>query len=115
MPHRELEHRRPPINTTLLGTALAVAPAAIGCAVGILVADRVKKAQRGSVASALFSIGALATAPLLIDYINKTLKSPAHRLGSSRVLRGIRNSGVTSEADLLGGDDPYLDQLSRTN
>ena len=51
------DHQRTP-NATLLGTALSVAPAAIGCAVGLLLADRMKGRTRQTVASGLLTVGA---------------------------------------------------------
>ena len=86
----------PQPNPTLLGTALTIAPAAVGCAVGLLLADRIKGKSRSHLASALVLAGAAATVPLAIDYISKTLDRPTGARGSQKRLQSIRNSGVNA-------------------
>lgn len=101
------DHQRTP-NATLLGTALSVAPAAIGCAVGLLLADRIKGRTRQTVASGLFTLGALATLPLVLDCVGKTLDHPGFRRGSQRRLESIRDSG--SFPDVVGGEEYFLER-----
>lgn len=101
------EETAPP-NPTLLGTALAVAPAAVGCAVGLLLADRMKRKSRQSVAAGLFALGALATVPLAVDYVTKTINGPNRSRGSRRRLQAIRQSGAESE--IVGGEDYFLEE-----
>ncbi len=102
------KEEKPTPNPTLLGTALAVAPAAVGCAVGLLLADRMKKKSRQSVASALFTLGALATVPLVVDYVSKTIDSPSRKRGSNRRLEGIRQGGADSE--IFDGEEYFLEE-----
>ncbi|MCB1230222.1 MAG: hypothetical protein KDN19_08150 [Verrucomicrobiae bacterium] len=92
------DHRRSP-STTILGTALAVAPAAVGCAVGLLLADRVKGRSRTGLASGLLALGALATLPLVIDSVTRTLDHPAFSRGRQRRLEQIRDSGAFRDFD----------------
>jgi len=98
-------------NAVLLGTAVSVAPAAVGCAVGLLLADRLKGESRHGLATALLTIGALSAAPLAVDYINRVLNSPARRRGSRRRLAGIRSNGVNLEPDILGGEEFFVDEM----
>lgn len=99
------DHRHSP-NPTLLGTALSVAPAAVGCAVGLLLADRWKKADRHGLAAGLLAVGALATLPLVVDAVSRTVDSPAFRRGRQRRLEQIRDSGAyAGEADDLALGD----------
>lgn len=98
-------------NTTLLGTALSVAPAAVGCAVGLLLADRLKSESRHGLATTLLTIGALSAAPLAVDYISRVLNSPSRRRGSRRRLAGIRSNGVNIEADIIGGEEYFVDEM----
>lgn len=98
-----------PANPALLGTAVSVAPAAVGFAVGLLVADKMRSSSRQAVATTLFTLGALATLPLAVDYVAKTINRPGHRRGNRRRLRGIRASGVNVDPDLIGGEDFYLE------
>ncbi len=99
---------QPTPNATLLGTALSVAPAAIGCAVGLLMAERMNSRTRQGIASGLFALGALATMPLVIDYVGKTLDHPAFRRGRQRRLDSIRDSGAFP--DVVGGEEYFLGQ-----
>ncbi|MGY8640444.1 MAG: hypothetical protein ACKVJU_05025 [Verrucomicrobiales bacterium] len=100
-----------PPNTTLLGTALSVAPAAVGCAVGLLLAEKMKSKTRQSVAGSLFAIGALATLPLAIDYVAKSMNSPSRVRGSNRRLEGIRYAGMDPEMDIVGGEEYFVDEV----
>lgn len=103
------EDRHSP-NATLLGAALSIAPAAVGCAVGLLLSERMKPRTRHSIASTLFSLGALAALPLAIDYTLKTLHRPSSRRGSTRKLEGIRHSGINPDADIIGGEEYFIEQ-----
>lgn len=98
-------------NAALLGTALSVAPAAVGCAVGLLLADRLKSESRHGLATTLLTIGALSAAPLAVDYISRVLNSPSRRRGSRRRLAGIRSNGVNIEADIIGGEEYFVDEM----
>lgn len=103
------DHRRSP-SASLLGTALAIAPAAVGCGVGLLLAGRMKSGSRHSLASSLFSLGALATLPLVIDYVTKTIDNPRFERGSQRRIARIRDSGAFPDADIVGGEEYFLDR-----
>lgn len=108
------DHRRRP-SASLLGTALAIAPAAVGCGVGLLLADRMNSTRRHGLASSLFSLGALATLPLVIDYVNRTLDHPRFERGSQRRIERIRDSGAFPDTDgILGGEECFLERESRT-
>ena len=98
-------------NAALLGTAISVAPTAIGCAVGLLLADRMKSKTRQNVATTLLAIGALSAAPLAVDYIGRLMNSPARSRGSNRRLEGIRSTGVNVESDILGGEEYFLEEM----
>ena len=108
-PIRPDDHLSP--NATLLGTAVSVAPAAVGCAVGLLLADRMSKDTRHSLATTLLTVGALSAAPLAIDYIARVLNSPSRLRGSNRRLAGIRSNGVNLEPDILGGEEFFVDEM----
>ena len=97
-----------PTDTSLVNASLSVAPAAVGCAVGLLIADKLKSESRTNLASTLLTLGALAALPWAISYANKALKNPANERASKRRLRTIRDSGT--EVDIVGGDDYFLDQ-----
>lgn len=101
------DHRRTP-SATLLGTALSIAPAAVGCGVGLLLAGRMKSGSRHGLASALFSLGALATLPLVVDYVSKTLDHPRFVRGSRRRIERIRDSGAFPDADVIGGEEYFV-------
>ena len=100
-------------GTGLAGeVALAVAPVAVGCAAGLLLSRHVKRKRRRALASLCLSAGVVATLPLAIDLITKTLDSPARPRGSDRRLRGIRSSGLYPDADVIGGEEYFVDRLT---
>ncbi|MCF6311208.1 MAG: hypothetical protein L3J39_02035 [Verrucomicrobiales bacterium] len=98
-------------NAALLGTAISIAPTAVGCAVGLLLADRMKSKTRHNLATTLLAIGALSAAPLAVDYIGRVLNSPARSRGSNRRLAGIRSNGVNVAPDILGGEEYFVDEM----
>lgn len=86
----------PPLITerTLIGAALAVAPAAIGCGIGVLIGHSLKKGNREGVALALFALGAVAAVPATIDYVKRAVNAPKTTRGSNRTLKAIRHGDV---------------------
>ena len=103
---------RPTPEGRFLGVALSIAPIAVGCAAGLLLANRVKRKQRRSLASACLSVGAVAVLPLAIDFVAKTLDNPAYQRGSDRKLKGIRYSGLNPDADVIGGEEYFRSRLT---
>jgi|GEM_PF-2951834 len=97
-----------PAEPPVRDAALVIAPAAIGCAVGLLLADKLKGESRSSLASTLLTLGTLAALPLAIGLADKALNNPARESVSRRRLRRIRESGP--EADIVGGDEYFLEQ-----
>lgn len=98
-----------PAATSLISTALAITPAAVGCAAGLLLADRLRPRTRQSLAGALLTAGALATLPVLIDFTAKRLNSPSSRRGSDRRLESIRGGHVDHDyADEIVGSEVVL-------
>jgi hypothetical protein len=97
-----------PTDTSLVNASLSVAPAAIGCAVGLLIADKLKSESRTNLASTLLTLGALAALPWAMSYADKALNNPTRERASKRRLRSIREGGT--EIEIVGGDDYFLDQ-----
>ncbi len=95
-------------EASLVSASLSIAPAAIGCAVGLLIADNLKSESRKGLASTLLALGTLAALPVAIAYADKALNNPARESASIRRLRRIRESGP--ESDIVGGDEYFLDQ-----
>jgi len=91
---------------------LAIAPAAIGCAAGLLLADHLKRNRRRGLASICLSAAVVATLPLAADVIVKALDRPTGARGRSRKLRGIRDSGLNPDIDIIGGEEPVLDRFT---
>lgn len=104
------EGTTPSPDPALLGTAVSVAPAAIGCAVGLLIADKMKSRARGSLAGSLFAVGVLATLPFAIDYIAKTANSPSKARGRTRRLDAIGQGGIDPETDIIGGEEYFVEE-----
>ena len=104
MTHNEEPH--PKVDKTLVGAALAVAPAAVGCAVGVLIGSNLKKGKRETVATALFTLGALAAVPAAIDCVTKLVAGPNSRQGAKRTLSGIRSAD-----GIPPFEDPFAPQV----
>ena len=100
--------RTPSTEESLLSTSLSVAPAVIGCAVGLVLADSLKSESRRGLAATLFTLGTLAALPVAIAYAEKAVNNPARDGASQRRLRTIRDAGM--EANILSGDEYFPGQ-----
>lgn len=72
----------------------AIAPAVIGAAAGMLIADALDRDIRRPVGIALACLGLAALAPALIESIVNRVNGPHSRRGSQRRLQGIRDGAV---------------------
>lgn len=112
------DHPQSP-SAALVGTTLSIAPVAIGCAAGLLLAERVPgRLARQGLALGLITLGAIAAAPLLIDTVSRSMDNPAFRRGRQRRIAQIRDSGAfpdveADDAELLGGEEYFVDQGPR--
>ncbi|MFT5465855.1 MAG: hypothetical protein ACI8UO_000951 [Verrucomicrobiales bacterium] len=108
----------PPTNTpaisekTLIGAALVAAPAAIGCGIGILLGNGLKRGSREGLAMTLFALGAAAAVPAAVDYIKRIANAPKTRRGSDRRLSAIRDGDVAFEDAFDYGAGAVVDDHS---
>jgi len=80
---------------------LVLTRTAIGVALGILVAEKIKPPLRQAAAIALVAIGALAAAPWLVKIAVGQINRPESEWGSRARLRSIRgDSGYSSDNDI---------------
>lgn len=82
--------------------ALAATPAAIGCAMGVLIGGKLRETQRPNVALGLLTVGLVAALPFAIDYVSKRMNHPESPRGSQRRLKTIRDAAIPAEADIYG-------------
>lgn len=87
-------------SDSLLPYALGVAPAALGCAAGVLIGGKMKEEARPTLAVSLLGVAVLAAAPLAVDYVKKRVNGPASIRASRRRLRSIRDSSLPAEEDI---------------
>ena len=78
---------------------MAVAPAAAGCALGILLGEKLGKKTRGSAALALFAVGAVTAMPYVVDYVTRRVNGPTTERGQRRTAQLIRDGVMPEEAD----------------
>lgn len=77
--------------------ASMIAPAAAGCALGILFGRGMSRGASNLVALGLLAGSAAVAAPLLTDLVQRTANRPSSERGSRKRLEGIRNGGVPEE------------------
>ncbi|MGJ8695530.1 MAG: hypothetical protein ACSHYF_04380 [Verrucomicrobiaceae bacterium] len=77
-----------------IDTTAAFAPAVLGAAAGVLIADVLSDNARKSVGLSLACLGLAALTPALIETMMQKVNGPQTRRGSQRVLRGIRDGGI---------------------
>ena len=82
---------------------LTISQAAIGCGIGILVADKVNAKRRNIAAVGMLCLAIAATAPAVVRVVADLINGPQSKLGVRRRLRKIREGvGMQEEEELLG-------------
>lgn len=84
--------------------ASLIAPAAAGCALGILFGRGMRRSSSNVIALTMLAASAVVAAPVVSDLIEKTAYRPSSERGSRRRLEGIRNSALPDEADIFSVD-----------
>lgn len=77
--------------------ASMIAPAAAGCALGILFGRGMGRSTSNIVSLTLLAASAVVAAPLIGDIVQRTANRPSSARGSRRRLEGIRNGAVPDE------------------
>jgi len=100
-PHPPLEGERKAFAVT----ALSLAPAAAGCAIGLLLSKHIKRRHRDPVATAFVALGTAAVVPIAADTVKRLVRGPTSRHGANRTLDEIRHHDglpVSEEEEHLG-------------
>jgi len=89
-----------PTSASMAGL-FSLAQAAIGCGVGLLIADKLKKNKQTTVIT-LFSVALASVVPVVATYIASQVNAPESKRGVRKRLRSIReDSGWDEEADVV--------------
>jgi len=81
---------------------LTISQTAIGCGIGILLADKISENKRNTAAVAMLLIAIATTAPALVGVVADLINGPRSKLGMRRRLRSIReDSGLHAEEEVL--------------
>src|SRR4029077_10356701 len=77
---------------------LTISQAAIGCGIGILLADKVTENRRNTAADGELCLAVATHAPALVGVLADLINGPQSKLGVRRRLRSIReDSGLQAE------------------
>lgn len=74
--------------------ASLIAPAAAGCALGILFGRGMRRGSSNVIALTLLAASAVVAAPVITDLVQRTAYRPGSERGSRRRLEGIRSHGM---------------------
>ena len=81
---------------------LTISQAAIGCGIGILLADKISEKRRNTAAIGMLCLAIATTAPALVGVVVDLINGPQSKLGVRRRLRSIReDSGLHAEEEVL--------------
>lgn len=81
---------------------LTISQAAIGCGIGILLADKIVEKRRNTAAIGMLCLAIGTTAPALVGVVVDMINGPQSKLGVRRRLRSIReDSGLHAEEEVL--------------
>ncbi len=81
--------------------ANAIAPAAVGCALGLLFGRGMERRSANVAALALLATGAVVAGPVIVDLIQAAANRPGSERGSRKRLEGIRD-GSLPDKDVEG-------------
>ena len=77
---------------------LTISQAAIGCGIGIILADKVTESRRNIAAIGMLCLAMATTAPAVVGVVADLINGPQSKLGVRRRLRSIReDSGLQAE------------------
>jgi hypothetical protein len=105
----------PEVPQPLTLTALAVTPAAIGCAAGILIGQRLRSRSGRTAAGTLFALAAAAALPLIVDATLRIINRPESRRRMQGIQRGLRDASGHLFADELAGNAVDADERNTVN
>lgn len=77
--------------------ASMIAPAAAGCALGLLFGRGMTRGTSNIISLTLLAASAAIAAPLIGDVVSRTANRPTSARGSRRRLEGIRNGGLPED------------------
>lgn len=81
---------------------LTLAHTAIGCGVGLLIADKIRSTRRQTTAIAMISVALASAVPVVVSYVTSHLNAPESKRGVRKRLRSIReDSGLHDEAHVF--------------
>ena len=81
---------------------LTISQTAIGCGIGILLANKISENKRNTAALGMLFLAIATTAPALVGVIAELINGPQSKLGMRRRLRSIReDSGLHAEEEIL--------------
>ena len=91
----------PTSNSPLSTVLIAAANAAVGCAVAMILSEKIGSRGRRTVAWAALAVGVAAVAPAIIDAVTQQISGPNTRRGTRDRLRSIReDSGFADESEV---------------
>ena len=83
-------------------SVVALTQTAIGCGIGLLVANRMRNSARKITGWTMVSLGAASVAPFLVGYFARTANGPGSRRALRRRLDSIRHdSGLSESANVF--------------
>lgn len=86
----------------LAASLITVTQTAVGCGLGLLLADKLEHKTRKNVALGFLSIGVLAAIPLITEYLIRQINRPESARGMKKRLDSIRDdAGVAEDAEVF--------------
>lgn len=98
--------------TNYTGYAATIAPAALGCALGLLFGRGMERRSANIAALSLLTVGIAVAGPAVADIIQRAANRPSTRRGSQKRLAGIRD-GALPEQDVEGFFAPESEFITR--
>jgi len=100
-----------PLAANYESYASIIAPAAAGCALGILFGRGMRRSSSNVIALALLAASAAVAAPVITEIAQRVANRPGSERGSRRRLEGIRSHGMpdpeTSDFFAVDAPEPF--------
>jgi len=90
------------LDTVPVTSLVTVTQTAVGCGIGLLLARRLGRVAQRNTALALFAVGAVSVAPLILDLISRRRNRPGSERVMRRRLESIRHdAGISEDVEIF--------------
>jgi ABC-type spermidine/putrescine transport system permease subunit II len=94
--------RNPLLDHLPATSIIAVTQTAVGCGIGLLLANKLQRSTQKTTALAMLSVGVASLVPFIVSFLKQLLNQPESARGMRRRLESIRqDSGLSEDMEVF--------------